>query len=121
VVDTASNQVTRTIPNPTGPHGLVITPDNKWVYASSDGDSVVSLISTAIEQAAVDERCSVVGCALQVLSESRREAIAMAFLDELTHQEVANVLRVPLGTTKTRIRSGLLKLRVELTSLGIAA
>jgi len=43
----------------------------------------------------------------------------MAFLEELTHQEVANALRVPLGTTKTRIRSGLLKLRVELTSLAL--
>jgi len=45
----------------------------------------------------------------------------MEFLEELTHAEVANALRVPLGTTKTRIRSGLLKLRAELMSLGVAA
>jgi YVTN family beta-propeller protein len=45
-------QVTKTIPIPTGPHGLVITPDNKWVYASSDGDSVVSVISTATDEVA---------------------------------------------------------------------
>jgi len=50
VLDTATNQVTKTIPIPTGPHGLVITPDNKWVYASSDGDSVVSVISTASDE-----------------------------------------------------------------------
>ena len=50
VIDTASNQVTKTIPVPTGPHGLVITPDNKWVYASSDGDSVVSVINTATDE-----------------------------------------------------------------------
>jgi YVTN family beta-propeller protein len=50
VLDTATNQVTKTIPIPTGPHGLVITPDNKWVYASSDGDSVVSVISTATDE-----------------------------------------------------------------------
>jgi RNA polymerase sigma-70 factor (ECF subfamily) len=73
------------------------------------------------EQVAGDERRSVVRCALQVLPRSQRDAVAMAFLEELTHEEVASALRVPLGTTKTRIRSGLLKLRVELTSLGVAA
>lgn len=50
VIDTARNQLTKTIPIPTGPHGLVITPDNKWVYASSDGDSVVSVINTATDE-----------------------------------------------------------------------
>jgi YVTN family beta-propeller protein len=50
VVDTATNQVTKTVPIPTGPHGLVITPDNKWVYASSDGDSVVSVINTTTDE-----------------------------------------------------------------------
>ena len=73
------------------------------------------------EQAVGDERCSVVRSALQVLPQPQRDAVAMAFLEELTHEEVANALHVPLGTTKTRIRSGLLKLRAELTSLGVAA
>jgi YVTN family beta-propeller protein len=50
VIDTATNQVTRSIPIPPGPHGLVITPDGKWVYASSDGDSVVSVINTATDE-----------------------------------------------------------------------
>jgi YVTN family beta-propeller protein len=47
VIDTGSNQVTRTIPVPAGPHGLVITPDGAKVYVSSDGASTVSVISTA--------------------------------------------------------------------------
>ena len=92
--------------------------------ADLDGDLLDALSDNApevAEQVAGDERRSVVRRALQVLPEAQREAVAMAFLEELTHQEVANALRVPLGTTKTRIRSGLLKLRVELTSLGIAA
>ncbi len=46
VLDTSSNQVTKTIPVPTGPHGIVITPDGRWVYVSSDGASTVSVIDT---------------------------------------------------------------------------
>jgi RNA polymerase sigma-70 factor (ECF subfamily) len=73
------------------------------------------------EQVARDERRSVVLGALRVLTQPQREAVAMAFLGELTHEEVANAMHVPLGTTKTRIRSGLLKLRVELAASGVAA
>jgi YVTN family beta-propeller protein len=52
VLDTASNTVIRTIPIPAGPHGLVVTPDGKWVYASSDGDSTVSVINTGTDEVA---------------------------------------------------------------------
>lgn len=37
VFDTATNNVTKSIPIPTGPQGLVVTPDGRFVYASSDG------------------------------------------------------------------------------------
>jgi RNA polymerase sigma-70 factor (ECF subfamily) len=74
----------------------------------------------AAEQLARDERRSTVRGVLHVLPERQREAVALAFLDELTHEEVATALRVPLGTTKTRIRSGLLKLRVELMSSSVS-
>jgi YVTN family beta-propeller protein len=47
VIDTGTNQVTKTIPIPAGPHGLVITPDGAKVYVSSDGASTVSVISAA--------------------------------------------------------------------------
>src|SRR5579884_471189 len=43
VFDTGSRSVIKTIPVPTGPHGLVITPNGRTVYVSSDGDSTVSL------------------------------------------------------------------------------
>src|SRR6266853_6449592 len=46
VLDTVSNQVTKTIPVPPGPHGIVTTPDGRWVYVSSDGASTVSVIDT---------------------------------------------------------------------------
>src|SRR4029077_15165159 len=46
VLDTSTNEVLSTIPVPPGPHGVVITPDGRWVYVSSDGDSTVSVIDT---------------------------------------------------------------------------
>ena len=49
VVDTASGRVLTTIPVPTGPHGVVITPDGRKVYVSSDGATTVSVISTSTD------------------------------------------------------------------------
>ena len=50
VIDTAQNKVVGTIPIPKGPHGLVITPDGRKVYVSSDGASTVSVIDTASDR-----------------------------------------------------------------------
>jgi RNA polymerase sigma-70 factor, ECF subfamily len=49
--------------------------------------------------------------ALGVLTPEERQAIEAAFFSELTYAEVAARLGQPLGTIKTRIRSGLHKLR----------
>ena len=43
VIDTTQNRVVATIPVPKGPHGLVVTPDGRKVYVSSDGASTVSV------------------------------------------------------------------------------
>ncbi len=52
--------------------------------------------------------------ALEVLTPEERQAIETAFFSELTYHEVATKLNQPLGTVKTRIRSGLGKLRQAL-------
>ena len=49
--------------------------------------------------------------ALDSLNCEERQAIEMAFFSELTYREVAANLDEPLGTVKSRIRSGLSKLR----------
>ncbi len=50
VIDTAENKVLGTISVPKGPHGLVVTPDGRKVYVSSDGASMVSVIDTAADR-----------------------------------------------------------------------
>ena len=50
VIDTTTNRVVSTISVPKGPHGLVITPDGRKVYVSSDGASTVSVIDTITDQ-----------------------------------------------------------------------
>jgi RNA polymerase sigma-70 factor, ECF subfamily len=52
--------------------------------------------------------------ALTVLTPDERQAIETAFFSELTYDEAAARLKQPLGTVKTRIRSGLGKLRQAL-------
>jgi RNA polymerase sigma-70 factor (ECF subfamily) len=58
--------------------------------------------------------------ALTVLTPDERRAIETAFFSELTHAETAARLNEPLGTIKTRIGSGLRKLRHALGTTGKA-
>ncbi|WP_243060594.1 ECF RNA polymerase sigma factor SigK [Nocardioides sp. SR21] len=49
--------------------------------------------------------------ALATLTEVQREAVGLAFLGGYTHTEVATMLDLPVGTAKTRIRDGMIRLR----------
>jgi len=59
--------------------------------------------------------------AMGQLSEGERRAIELAYLGGHTYREVAQLLGEPEGTVKSRIRSGLRKLRTELIDAGIGA
>lgn len=84
----------------------------------SDEDFVAP---AALEALASDERGDAVRAALGKLNLEERRAIALAFFDGLTHEEIATALRTPVGTIKARIRRGLLKLKPALARLHGAA
>ena len=61
-----------------------------------------------------ERRAVKVRAVMAELPETQRRAIEMAFFDGLTHSEIAAALGEPLGTIKSWIRGGLLRLRESL-------
>ena len=82
--------------------------------SDSDGDMIDQAISDNPEPLAELERskdAQALARCLQELEAKQRQAIALAFYDGLSHSELASHLRQPLGTVKTWVRRGLLRLK----------
>jgi RNA polymerase sigma-70 factor (ECF subfamily) len=69
------------------------------------------------EVVAAGDRAERVHRALSTLSSDQRRAVEAAFFGGLSHSEIAAEFEEPLGTIKTRIRSGLVTLRTALASV----
>ena len=66
---------------------------------------------SSFDAVASDEMSKLVRAAIEKLSKEQRVAIELAFVASMTQAEIAEYLDQPLGTSKARIRLGMLALR----------
>jgi RNA polymerase sigma-70 factor (ECF subfamily) len=76
---------------------------------SEPSDDLTDTVSLRLESKRVER-------ALEMLPETQRQAVALAHLGGYSHSEVSAILKVPVGTVKTRIRAGIGRLREELAA-----
>ena len=72
-----------------------------------DFDMVSESVEISIENDRVKQ-------AMEQLTELQRQAVSLAYYGGYTHSEVSTMLHVPIGTVKTRLRDGMIRLRDEL-------
>jgi RNA polymerase sigma-70 factor (ECF subfamily) len=91
------------------------TRDRDTKIGLRDMETEYDSVSESVEIKVEHER---VGQALQRLTELQRQAVTLAYYGGYSHSEVAEMLKVPIGTVKTRLRDGMIRLRDE---LGVAS
>lgn len=70
-------------------------------------DNVAETVGVRIEHERVEK-------AMLRLTELQRQAVSLAYYGGYSHSEVAEMLGVPIGTVKTRLRDGMIRLRDEM-------
>jgi len=65
------------------------------------------------------ERANAVAQAIGILSEEHRTLLALRFQGELSYEEIAGLLRLPLGTVKSRLFNAVMNCRKRLCQEGL--
>jgi RNA polymerase sigma-70 factor (ECF subfamily) len=85
------------------------------IAAASETDS--SSTDQPFDILSLMQQRSSVHAALSQLTPERRHLVSLAFLQGLSHQEIADVTRLPLGTVKSHVRRALTQLREALEAM----
>lgn len=85
--------------------------DSRQRTANESLEGVPDSVSDAATDAFKSEQREVVRDALAALPPEQRQTLLLAYFEGLTQTEIAERLGSPLGTVKTRMRSGMMKLR----------
>ena len=83
----------------------------RMIEAAQLESALTSAGNAAVEPEMDGDQRRVIRAALNGLSAEQRQALDMAFFGGLTQSEIAEELKVPLGTVKARIRRGMLQMR----------
>ena len=82
-------------------------------YAAATADRAVDYVWADVEQRLNAER---VRTSMASLTAVQREAIMLAYFGGYSQSQVAQLLNLPLGTVKTRIRDGMIGLRAAFSA-----
>jgi RNA polymerase sigma factor (sigma-70 family) len=82
----------------------VVVPDAELEYFADPADSQETQIATRDDAARI-------AAAVALLSTEQSAAIRMSFVEDRPHSEIAQALRIPLGTVKSRIRLAMNRLK----------